>query len=138
MRWLLPNGKETWKNMDKYRIDYTKGAPSKGAQQVKLFIQQNYSNCIWYEEMPIPTTRLKVDFCCPTKKIAIEYDGVGHISNGFNKFFHRTRANYLNNIRRDELKDQALERNGYTVIRIFPEDLDKLSREWLRDNWGVI
>lgn len=137
MRWRLPkSNKEIWCSDSKYLIDWTKAAPSKGAQVVKVFLQANYSKHIIYEEYFLPKTKLRVDFLVPGKKMAIEFDGIQH--SNFNKHFHRNRIGYLNSIGRDTKKEEYLEWNGYRVVRITEDDLDKLSVEWLRDNWGII
>lgn len=135
MRWKLANGKEIWKNDRKYEMDWAKPSPSKEAQVVKDFFRDHYKNLIWYEEYTLPSTRLRVDFLCATKKIAIEYDGGLHFN--YNPFFHKgNRINYLRSLGRDSKKEEFLERNGYKVIHLFKEDLIKLSPQWMRENFG--
>jgi len=131
MRWKRLNShREVWISDKKYLIDWDKSAPSKGAQAVKDFLRDHLSNHLVFEEYCLPCTgRLRVDFLIPGKKIAIEYDGEQHEK--YNSHFHKTRGGFINSLRRDELKDQFLEWNGYKVIRIVEKDLSKLSKEWL-------
>jgi hypothetical protein len=121
MRWKLPGGKVVNHLDTKYRIDYTKKAPSKGAQAVKDFIQINTSNYIWYEEYRLPTMLLRCDFLCPSKKLAIEFHGQQHIKP--NKLFFKYRSQFGKQIKNDIKKIEFLIFNGYTVIEIEDSDL---------------
>jgi len=117
----------------KYRMDWSKDAPSKISQTVKDFLFVHCRNYVWYEEFRLPGSLLRVDFLCATKKLAIECDGSQHTN--FNKFFHRDRMGYLSSLRRDMTKTKVLEDNGYVLVRIEDKDLP-LSREFF-ENFGV-
>lgn len=135
MRWLTENGRQVWQADQKYRIKWSKKAPSKGAQAVKDFIFKHCSSYIWFEEYRLPGTRLKVDFLSPTKKIAIEFHGKQHVE--FNKFFHKTRAAYYRSFKRDVLKERILVANDYTLVEIFDDDLP-LTRKFFEENYNIL
>jgi hypothetical protein len=127
MRWKI-NNRNVWQSDAKYRIKWDKKAPSKGAQIVKDYLKKWCYNYIWYEEYFLPKTRLRIDYLCPSKLVAIEFDGPQHQS--YNKFFHGSRAGYLASIKRDVKKTEILESNGYTVINLTEEDLPKLNQKF--------
>lgn len=130
MRWLV-NNKERWHSDKKYRIKWEKKAPSKGAQEVKTFIKDNFPNDIWYEEYRVPGTLLKIDFLNATRRFAIEFHGEQH--DNYSSFFHGSRAGYRNSIKRDIKKAQFLQNNNYKLIEIYEEDLP-LSKEFFTNN----
>jgi len=136
MRWSI-NGKLVWKNDKKYLIDWRKPSRSKEQTKIKEFLEQYWEKDIVYEEYVLPSTRLRVDFLNPTKKIAWEHQGKG--AHEFNKFFNKgSRANYLASIKRDVKKAKFLESNGYTLIETYTTDLEKLlNREFFYETYGV-
>lgn len=136
MRWKI-NGKDKWISDKKYIIDWDKKSKSKGQFQLKQFLKNYWENYIAYEEYRIPGNLLYVDLLCASKLLAVEFHGVGHFENGFNKFFHRNRVNYLNAIKRDFKKAKILEDNNYQLIEIFPEDLDNLSHKFFVDKFNI-
>jgi len=63
--------------------------------------------------LPIPFTdrsRMEVDLCCRTARLAIEIDGPQHLSDP-------------DAYRRDRRKDALLQENGYFVLRFLAEDI---------------
>jgi hypothetical protein len=136
MKWILPNGKEKWKNDTKYRINFDKPSLSNEQFRVKQFLKKYCSSHIMYEEYTIPGTILKIDFLNLTQKWALEHQGVGHFS--YNSYFHRgSRLNYLKSIKNDSKKRQILELNGFLVIETITEDLDYLSHDYFFKKFGV-
>jgi very-short-patch-repair endonuclease len=76
---------------------------------------------------------MKVDILNATKKIAVEVNGRQHSS--FNSFFHNNSRNkYLASIKRDVQKREWLEKNGFTVIEIEEDEVNKLSEEFIVKN----
>jgi len=73
---------------------------------------------------------MTVDIVNATKRIAIEVQGRQHKE--FNKFFHKTRGNYLESIKRDLLKRQWLEKNNFKLIEIEEEEVNKLSKTFFK------
>jgi hypothetical protein len=135
MRWLNKNNKLVSHNDTKYRINWDRKAPSKGAQEVKDFLCQFCRNYIWFEEYRLPGCLLKVDFLSPTKKIAIEFQGAQH--DKFVRLFHKNRTGYRKSFIRDLDKAEYLERNKYTLIEIFEKDLP-LSRKFFMDYYNIL
>jgi hypothetical protein len=119
-------GKLQAKKVSKYLIKWNKKSRSKIQFKVKDFLKPYWKNHIVYEEFPVYGTKMKVDILNATKKIAIEVQGRQH--NEFNKFFHKTRANYLESIKRDHLKRQWLEKNNFKLIEIEEKEIKKLSK----------
>lgn len=128
MKWLNRNGKEFSFADKKYLINWDKPAPSKGSQEVKDFLAANYKFWTWFEEYRIPGTKLRVDFLSTTTKVAIEFHGRQHSS--FVKHFHGSKSGFLSSLKRDTKKEELLEKNGFTVVELYEEDLEDLSKEW--------
>jgi hypothetical protein len=133
MRWII-NGAERWHNDGKYKIVWEKSAPSSGSQYVKDFLKNVAQNHMWYEEYRLPTCRLRVDFLCASKKVAIEFNGRQH--NEFVKFFAGNRDGFLRQFRNDCKKRKILEENGYTVIELEESDFP-LTRQWFVDKYQI-
>lgn len=135
MNWILANGREIKIYPYKYRIDWAKTAPSQGAQFVKSFLKKFCFNDIVYEEFRIPTTKMRFDFLNQTKRFIIEFHGKQHEE--YNAHFFKSRAGYLNSIKRDGLKLLEAERNRYKLIELYVEDLDFLTRDFLKNKFNV-
>jgi hypothetical protein len=135
MKWLTKNNKLAWHPDNKYRINWVKKAPSKGAQAVKDFLKEYCSGSIWYEEYRLPGMLLRVDFLSPNKKVAIEFNGIQHEK--FVKFFYTHRVNYQMSFKRDLKKEEFLTKNGYTFIEIYERDLP-LTREFFKEKYNII
>jgi hypothetical protein len=140
MKWLTLSGREKNLNINHYRINWDKKAPSKGSQVLKDFFAKNCKNDIWLEEMRVPGCLLRCDFINLTRKICFEYDdkedGGHHTS--YNPFFHKNRIGYLNSIKRENKKEMELEKNGFATIHIYKEDLDQLSKTWFFQKFEIV
>ena len=136
MRLLNVNGKLVNKNVSKFRIKWNGKSASKIQFKTKQFLEKYWKNHIVYEEFPVYGTKLRVDIINFTKKIAIEVQGRQHSS--FNKFFHKNSvSNYLNSIKRDYEKRKWLELNNFKIIEIEEKDINKLSKEFIDNTFGV-
>ena len=120
---------------NKYKINWLKKAPSKGAQSVKDFIYAHANDYVWYEEYRIPRTLYRIDFLCPQLGIAVEFHGKQH--DEYNKFMHGSKLGFLRHIKRDIKKIELLERNGIKTIEIRDEDLP-LTKKWFLDNHQIL
>jgi very-short-patch-repair endonuclease len=136
VKWKLNNGRTTEFYINQYRIDWNKKAPSKGSQILKDFFRRNCFHDIWLEEMRIPGCLLRVDFVNLTRNIAFEFDGAQH--DEYNRHFHGEKIGWLNSIKRDVKKEKILADNGFQVVRVKTEDLDKLCFAWFEKNFGII
>ena len=102
--------------------------------QMGLFIQKNVKKYLYgywkydavYEEFKVAGTQLTLDFYNHSQKIAIEVQGAQHLQ--FVKHFHKTRANFLRQIRRDDKKMDFCEINNIKLLQIYPDD--ELSEEY--------
>lgn len=134
MKWKVNNNKFVTVNVAPYVINWDAKAPSAGAQQVKEFIKKHCKTNIWLEEFRIPKTLLRADFVNLTHKFVIEFNGRQHSQ--YVKHFHRSRAGYLESIKRDVQKIEEWERNGFAVVEIEKSDLP-LTKEWFSDNYKI-
>jgi hypothetical protein len=135
MRLYSTSGRLVNKNVSKYLIDWKKKSRSKIQFKIKQFLKEYWQNHIVYEEFPVYGTRLKVDILNATKRIAVEVNGNQHTS--FNKFFHKTRINYLRSIQRDHKKLEWLKTNDFELIEIEEKEVPLVSYEFIRDKLGV-
>ena len=87
-----------------------------------------------YEEFKVTGTQLSLDFYNHTRRIAIEVQGAQHLK--FVKHFHKTRANFLGQIRRDDKKMDFCEINKIELLQIYPDD--KLSEEFFANLLGQV
>lgn len=119
------NGKEVYKNLSRYSVDWDGKCRSKIQLKVKQFLKKHWKNHVVFEEMPVIGTRLTCDIVNMNKRIAVEIDGVQH--GKFNKFFHNNdRENFLGQIKRDCKKEDWLEMNNIKLIRICETELKKI------------
>jgi hypothetical protein len=126
-------GKLQSRLVTKYLIDWDKKSRSKIQFKVKQFLKSYWENHVVYEEFPVYGTRMQVDLLNATKKIAVEVQGAQHSS--FNVFFHNnSRAKYLASIKRDYMKAQWLEKNGFNLIEIEEHEVPQLSEEFIVKN----
>lgn len=118
----LNGNKKTIKQVHKYRIKWNSGSLSKFQKSVKDFLRPYWSGHIVFEELPVPSTRMTLDFYNHTLKVAIEVQGEQH--NSHSTYFHgRTRAPFLNQLKRDQAKWDFCEKNSITLVEIYPDDI---------------
>ena len=136
MRLLSLSGKLVSKNVNKYRVNWSKKSRSNIQFEVKQFLLKHWENHIVYEEFPVYGSRMKVDFLNATRKIAVEVNGAPHTS--FNKFFHQnSRAKYLSSIQRDYEKYEWLIKNDYKFIELEQGDMKELSAVFIFNKFGI-
>lgn len=134
MKFKTISGSETTlKNAKKYLINWKKPSRSKFQTSVKNFLNPYWFNDIVFEEFKIVGTRLSFDFYNANKRIAIEVQGAQHTK--YVKFFHGSRLNYLDQLRRDEKKLKFCNVNDITLVEIYPNDIID---EKLFESFGVI
>ena len=122
----IHGGVKRIKNVKKRIIDW--GAPSKSKRQreVKKFLKKYWKNHVVFEEFPVAGTRLSIDFYNANKKIAVEVQGSQHTK--YNSFFHGGhKNNYLEQLKRDEMKFKFCELNEIRLIEIYDGDIINLS-----------
>lgn len=136
MRFQKINGQMVSWSLEKHRIDWDGESLSKSQKQVKAFLRPFWERLAVYEEAMLPGTKLRLDFFCKSRMIAIEFDGIQH--DKYNKFFmNDNRSNYIKQRMRDEKKNELCQLNEIILLRFKPSDLKIMSKSWVRDKWGI-
>ena len=112
----------------KYLIDWDEKSKSKIQFNAKQFLKNYWVNHIVFEEFPVAGTRLKFDFYNANKRIAVEINGQQHTK--YVPFFHKRRANFVSQIRRDQQKIDFCELNEIKLVEIYEKD--KLSKSFFK------
>ena len=122
MMFIDINGrKKDLRKIEKYLINWDGKSASNFQKSVKDLLYYFWGADVVFEELPVIGTRLTLDFYNSNKKIALEVDGKQHYQ--YNKFFHRgNRGNFLDQIRRDEQKEEFCEWNEIVLVRILEEE----------------
>ena len=129
MRLYDINGRLKKKAVSQYLIDWDGKSRSKVQFNTKQFLKSYWRNSIIYEEFPVYGSLMKVDILNVSRKIAVEVNGKQH--DKFNKFFHaNSRVKFLESIKRDMVKREWLEKNGFLVIEIEEDEVKDLSEEF--------
>lgn len=122
MKFLDPFGKQrNLKNAKKYLIDWESKSRSKFQNRVKIFLMPYWKNDIVFEEFRIVGSRLSLDFYNANKKIAVEVQGDQHIK--YVKHFHKTRLNYLDQLKRDQKKLDFCNFNDIKMVEVYTADV---------------
>ena len=113
------------KNVKKRIIDWSAPSKSKRQREVKKFLKKYWQSHVVFEEFPVAGTRLSIDFYNANKKIAVEVQGSQHTK--YNSFFHGGhKNNYLEQLKRDEMKFKFCELNEIQLIEIYDGDIINL------------
>ena len=114
------------KNIKKRIIDWEAPSRSKRQREVKKFLKKFWQSHVVFEEFPVAGTRLSIDIYNANKKIAIEVQGSQHTK--YNKFFHGGhKNNYLEQLKRDEMKFKFCELNDIQLVEIYDSDVVNMS-----------
>jgi len=133
MKFKTLYGKEKpLRNPQRYKIKWNGKSRSKFQRTVKTFLYPYWRYDAVFEEFRVLGTQLTLDFYNHTRKIAIEVQGAQHLE--FVKHFHKTRANFLRQIRRDDKKMDFCNINDIEFLQIYPDD--KLSQEYFENLLG--
>ena len=133
MNFITLYGKEKpVRNAYRYKIKWNGKCRSKFQRNVRSYLYKHWRYDAVYEEFRVAGTQLTLDFYNHTKKIAIEVQGAQHLK--FVKHFHKTRANFVRQIRRDNKKMDFCELNDIKLIEIYPDD--ELSEEYFEKLLG--
>ena len=107
-------------NIRKYLINWEGKSKSKFQFNAKKFLKKYWTTHVVFEELPVAGTKLSLDFYNANEKIAVEVQGAQHTK--FIKFFHGTRANYIDQLRRDAQKREFCVINSIKLVEIYPKD----------------
>jgi len=117
----LQNKPKKYKNIKKYLINWNSSSRSKFQTRVKKFINKYWSQDVVFEEFPVIGTRLTLDFYNANKKVAIEVQGNQHYK--YIEFFHQSRANFIDQLKRDQKKETFCELNQIKLVSIYQNDI---------------
>jgi hypothetical protein len=121
----LWGGTRTVKYPRRFKVKWNEDSRSIFQTDVKLFLKHFWRHDDVYEEFPIAGTKLSFDLYNETRGIAVEVQGRQHTK--YVKFFHGSRVNFLEQLKRDKMKEDFAEANGLKLVLIYPED--ELNRE---------
>lgn len=128
MRVIDLNGNaHTW-NLVGHIVDANETRPrSELHVQVRRFLKEKFPTLQILEEVPLPGTRLAVDFFIPIKKLAIEAHGVQHYE--YVPFFHGDTMGFIESKKRDRDKEAWFLNNNIKFV-VFNHKETK--EEWLQ------
>lgn len=121
------------RNSKKFLVDWNAGSRSKFQSSVKSFLEPYWKHDIVFEELKLVGTRLSLDLYNANKKVAVEVQGAQHTK--FVKFFHGSRFNYLDQLKRDDKKLRFCKINDIKLVEIYPTDVVDEELFW---RFGVI
>ena len=110
------------KNLKKRIINWEASSRSKRQKAVKDFLKDYWFYHVTFEEFPVVGTRLSLDFYNANKRVAVEVQGSQHTK--YNKFFHGGhKNNYLEQLKRDQIKAEFCEVNYIILVEIYDSDI---------------
>ena len=110
------------KNLKKRIINWEASSRSKRQKAVKDFLKDYWFYHVTFEEFPVVGTRLSLDFYNANKRVAVEVQGSQHTK--YNKLFHGGhKNNYLEQLKRDQIKAEFCEVNDIILVEIYDSDI---------------
>lgn len=82
--------------------------------KVRNFLKEQFPTLQILEEVPLPGTKLSVDFYMPIKKMAIEAHGIQHYE--YVPFFHGNTMGFIESKKRDRDKESWLLNNNIKLV----------------------
>jgi hypothetical protein len=128
-------GRYVNKNITPYIVRWDEKVGSNAQTSVKNFFKSFWYGQVVCEEFPVLGSRMRCDLINFTKKIAVETHGQQH--DKFVPFFHKTRTNFKKSFKRDLVKYNWLEANGFQVIEVFDHEIKELTPEWVKEKFGI-
>lgn len=135
MKFLTAKGKIKNINLQDYLVDWNKKCRSKFQKDVQDYFRKFWEKDRCVAEFPVPGTKCSIDFINFDKMIAVEVQGAQH-KKFIKGFFHKTPIDYLNQLKRDMMKEQVLTLNKIRLIEIFPEDLP-LTKSFFKQKYDI-
>jgi hypothetical protein len=121
-------GKEVNASFKKYRINWDR-VISKPQKRVKDIICPYWFGQDVYEELCIPSSKLRIDLINLSMGVVIEVSPLQHQQ--YNEFLHGSRLNFLSAQKRDLQKVDWCEVNNFRYVEIDEEDLKLIDEEIL-------
>lgn len=122
-------------NIKSYIINWDRKV-SKPQKLTKDFLKKYWKNDIVCEELRILGSLLRIDLVNFTKKIIIEVSP-RELHVDYNKFFHNGRGGFHKKLTSDAQKLIWAENNGFKFIELYNEDLDSLSKQYLKEKFDL-
>lgn len=119
----------------KYLIDWDAKSKSKIQKATKDFLKEFWLKHVVFEEFPVAGTKMSLDFYNANKRIAIEVQGQQHVK--YTPFFHgNNKYNYINQLRRDQNKQEFCEINDIKLIEIY--STEELTKEFFKNSGTLL
>lgn len=117
MKFVDTRGREHFIDLrpSKWKVKEENGR-GKYQSEVGEIIRAQLPNELLLEEFPCLGEGLFLDFYLPKKHLAVEVQGQQHTS--FNSFFHKDKADFLLQQKRDRLKQQWCDVNKIKLVHI--------------------
>lgn len=135
MIWKTLNGRTKDIKIHRYLVDFDGDQGSRFSEEVLDFLYPYWRHDVVCCELPVPATLMRFDYVNVSKRIICETDGIQH-SDPHAYHNKGSRAVWLAQIKRDVLKDQIAELNGFKMVRINPEDMP-LSRQFFKRQFDI-
>jgi len=116
----LHGGMKSVKSPRRLLVKWNKDSRSIFQTDVKLFLCHYWKMDEVYEEFPLVGTKLSYDLYNDTQRIAVEVQGRQHTE--FVKFFHGNRLKFLEQLKRDKMKEEFAAINDIKLVQIYPDD----------------
>lgn len=139
MKFKTPTGRFKDVNVAHYRVDFDGEQGSDFSAEVLDLLYPYIKYDVVLAEFPVVGTRLRYDYIDLNRKLAIECDGVQH-DDPLAYHNRGSKAVWLAQIKRDDLKNRMAEANGWTMVRIKPDDMPALRKDikkWFWDTYEV-
>ncbi len=131
----LNSNREVNINISKYLINWHRQV-SVPQKKFKDFVHIYWKNCVVLEELRLPSTLLRLDLVNLSRKIIVEISP-NKVHFEYNKFFHGSRAGFLDKIKKDMQKYEWAQQNGFQYLELVDKDLDNLSYKYIQDNFHI-
>lgn len=135
MKWLTPTGRLKDIPVHRYRVDWMADQGSQFSSDVLDFFEPYWRHDVVYSELPVAGTKMRYDFVNLTKHVILETDGIAHLTPK-SHFHGGIPAKWLDQIKRDDLKNQMARRNGFIMVRIEPDHLP-LTKKWVEETFDI-
>lgn len=127
MKYIGLDGKEYKINFAHYEHNSNISRKSQYHLAARKLLKELYPANPVFEEIQVPSTRLRLDFFLPTQHMVVEVHGEQHYTD--NSFFYSSVQDFIAARKRDLRKQEWCEMNNLTYIELpYKETID----EWKR------
>lgn len=108
-----------------YTVDNDERRPrSELHLKVRSILKEKYPLDPILEEIPLPSTRLSLDFYLPRRKIGIECQGEQHFKQI--NHFHKDKLGFIQSLKRDMVKKEWCALNNIDLIEVRFDDTEEI------------